>query len=497
MSSSPQPPAGQGAEVSPARVTGLTLAIIVSCELMLMLDSTIMNVALPMIGQGLGFSPSGLSWVTNSFLLAFGGLLLLGGRAGDILGRRRAFLIGVAVFTAASLLAGVAQTPAWLIAARALQGAGAALAGPSTLALLTTNFTGDRQGKALSVYSSVTASAMTLGLILGGIITTLANWRWVLLINVPIGLVVLLLAPKHVAESPRHSGRFDLAGALTSAIGVLAVVFALVRTADHGWGDPVTLVILAAGVVLLAVFVAIERRAAQPIMPLGLFANRARAAGFTNMLLVPMVTMSFQFLIIQFLQLVLGFSPLQAGLAFLPMAIGLLITSRTAIKVLGRYGGKPTAAAGLVLLAAGAGWLVTISASTSYFGGIFGPMLLVGLALGLIIVPINMAIMSTVAPSDAGAASGVLQTTMMTGSALGIAVLSAIYASTADSQSAVEISHDSIALGMRHGFIASTVFAVLALLITLVILKTPAPATAAAVVEEEEAPATEPSSSAS
>jgi EmrB/QacA subfamily drug resistance transporter len=472
MSSSPQPPAGLSAGVSPARVTALTLAIIVSCELMLMLDSTIMNVALPMIGQGLGFSPSGLSWVTNSFLLAFGGLLLLGGRAGDILGRRRAFLIGVAVFTAASLLAGVAQNPAWLIAARALQGAGAALAGPSTLALLTTNFGGDRQAKALSVYSSVTASAMTLGLILGGIITTLANWRWVLLINVPIGLLVLLLAPKHVAESPRHSGRFDLPGALTSAIGVLAVVFALARTADHGWGDPVTLVILAAGGVLLAVFVAIERRAGQPIMPLGLFADRARAAGFTNMLLVPMVTMSFQFLIIQFLQLVLGFSPLQAGLAFLPMAAGLLITSRTAVKVLGRYGGKPTAAGGLVLLTGGAGWLGTISASTTYFGGVFGPMLLVGLALGLIIVPVTMAIMSTVDPADAGAASGVLQTTMMTGSALGIAILSAIYASTVGSRSAAGISHESIALGMRHGFVAGTVFAGLALLITLVSLPT-------------------------
>lgn len=476
MSSSPQTTTEQRAGVTTPGATSLTLAIIVSCEMMLMLDSTIMNVALPMIGEGLGFTPAGLSWVTNSFLLAFGGLLLLGGRAGDILGRRKVFLIGIALFTVASLLAGLAQTPWQLVVTRALQGAGAALAGPSTLALLTTNFEGERQAKALGVYSSVTASAMTLGLILGGIITTAVSWRWVLLINVPIGVIVLLLAPKHVQESPRHSGRFDLSGALTSAIGVVAVVWALVRTADHGWTDPATLVTLVLGAVLLAGFVFIERRAEQPIMPLGLFADRTRAAGFANMLLVPMVTMSFQFLIIQFLQLVLDFSPLQAGLAFLPMAAGLLVTSRTAIKVLGRFGTKPTAAAGLLLLAVAAGWLTTLTTETTYLGGIFGPMLLVGLALGLIIVPINVAIMSTVDPQDAGAASGVLQTTMMTGSALGIGILSAIYASTVDSKSAVQVSDEAVALGMRHGFIASTILALLALVITLVILKTPASA---------------------
>ncbi|MDN5727511.1 MAG: MFS transporter, partial [Propionibacteriales bacterium] len=446
----------------------------VSCELMLMLDSTITNVALPEIGAGLKFTPAGLSWVANSFLLAFGGLLLLGGRIGDILGRRRVFLIGVAAFTVASLLAGLAQNPGWLVAARALQGVGAALAGPSTLALLATNFQGERQTRALSTYSAVTASAMTLGLILGGIITTAFSWRWVLLINVPIGILVLLLGPKHVAESPRHTGRFDVAGAATSAIGLVAVVFALARTADHGWGDAATIAILVAGAILLAVFVLIERRAEQPILPLSLFADRTRVAGFANMLLVPMVTMSFQFLIIQFLQLVLDYSALQAGLAFLPMAAGLLITSRLATKALAKFGAKPTALTGLLLLTAAAGWLTAISEHTSYFGGIFGPTLLVGLALGLIIVPINVAIMSTVDPADAGAAAGVLQTTMMTGSALGIGILSAIYANTVDSQSAVSISDDLVAHGMRNGFIAATIFAVAALLITLVILKAPA-----------------------
>ncbi|MGI5128419.1 MFS transporter [Pseudonocardia sp. CA-107938] len=464
MSSSPQ----TGSEpVTAPSTTSLTLAIIVSCELMLMLDGTITNVALPMIGDGLGFTPAGLSWVTNAFLLAFGGLLLLGGRAGDILGRRRVFLVGIGLFTAASLLAGLAQTPWQLVVARAAQGAGAALAGPSTLALLTTSFTGEHRTKALGVYSSVTASAMTLGLILGGVITTLASWRWVLLINVPIGVLVLLLAPRHVAESPRHGGRFDLAGALTSAIGVVAVVYALVRTADHGWADPTTLVTLVAGAALLAGFVLVERRAAQPIMPLRLLAERTRAVGFAIMLLVPMVTMSFQFLVIQFLQLVLDLSPLQAGLAFLPMAAGLLVTSRTANGLLGRFGTKPTAAAGLLLLTAAAAWSATISTATTYLGGILGPMLLIGLALGLVIVPINVAIMSTVDPQDAGAASGVLQTTMMTGAALGIAVLSAIYAATVGSTSAVLVGDDAVALGMRHGFVASTVIAALALAVTL------------------------------
>lgn len=483
MSSSPTAPAGEGTEVNAkpaARATGLTLAIIVSCELMLMLDSTIMNVALPVIGEGLAFTPAGLSWVANSFLLAFGGLLLLGGRTGDILGRRRVFLIGITVFTVSSLLAGLAQDPVQLIATRALQGAGAALAGPSTLALLTTNFQGERQAKALGVYSSVTASAMTLGLILGGVITTLVSWRWVLLINVPIGLVVLLLAPRHVVESPRHAGRFDLTGALTSAIGVVAVVFALVRVAEHGWTDVSLPAILAVGVALLVAFVLVERRAEQPIMPLGLFADRTRAAGFLNMLLVPMVTMSFQFLIIQFLQLVLDFSPLQAGLAFLPMALGLLVTSQNAVKALGRFGTKATAVAGLVMLLAATAWLITISASTTYFGGIFAPMLLVGAGLGLVVVPVNVAIMSTVDPADAGAASGVLQTTMMTGASLGIAILSAVYAATVDSTSAVAIGDETIASGMRNGFIASAVFAVLALVVTLVLLKSPPAAPAPA-----------------
>lgn len=482
-------PVGGPSLPAPGRAAALALTVIVSCEMMLMLDGTIMNTALPVIKQSLGFTPAGLSWVANGFLLAFGGLLLLGGRAGDILGRRRVFVIGIAIFTVASLLGGLATAPWWLITMRVVQGVGAALAGPSTLALLTTNFQGEAQAKAFGVYSAVTASAMTLGLILGGIITTLLSWHWVLLINVPIGLVVGLLAPKYVAESPRHPGRFDTLGAVTSALGVTGIVYGLVRSADHGWGDTVGAVMIPVGVLLLVAFVFVERSAAQPVLPLRIFADRGRAVGFLGMLLVPMVTMSMQFLLVQYLQQVSGFSPLLAGLAFLPMAAGLLVTSQTAVRVLGRIGLKPTAVTGAVLIAAGVAWLTAISADTGYLTGIAGPMLLVGAGLGFVVVPFNITIMSTVDQSEAGAASGGLQTVMMTGASLGIAALSSVYAATVNPGGGVVALPDPVTIsdGMRNAFVASLVFAVVVLALVLFVLPSARKAAAGA----NEAPAAE------
>ncbi|WP_433540472.1 MFS transporter [Streptosporangium sandarakinum] len=458
------------------RLTGaaaMTLGVIVSCELVLMLDATIMNVALPQIRGGLGFTPAGLSWVTNAFLLTYAGLMLLGGRAGDILGHRRVFLAGMVLFTAASLLGGLAPSPEVLIAARAAQGLGAALAAPSTLALLTTNFRGEQQVKALGVYSSVTASAMTLGLILGGVITTALSWRWVLFINVPIGLFSVLIAPRYLAESPRRSGRFDAAGALTSMSGLVAVAFALIRAAEHGWRDPAALAALVGGIVLLVAFVLIESRTSQPIMPLRLFADRTRAGAFAVLLLVPMVTMSMQFFVVQFLQQVLRHSPLQAGLAFLPMAIGMLLTAQNASRAIARFGGKAVALTGVALLTAGVAWLVPITATTGYAAGIAGPLLLTGAGLGLVVVPFNMAIMSTVDPAESGAAAGVLQTAMLTGASLGIAVLSAVYASTIEENgdSATRPTVHAIAEGMGTAFTVGLAFAAAALLITLLVVR--------------------------
>ncbi|MEU4573541.1 MULTISPECIES: MFS transporter [Nonomuraea] len=452
----------------------VTLAVIVSCELVLMLDATIVNVALPEIRGGLGFTPAGLSWVSNAFLLVYAGLLLLGGRAGDILGHRRMFLAGMSVFTVASLAGGLATAPGWLVAARALQGLGAALAAPSTLALLTTNFQGEGRAKALGVYSSVTASAMTLGLVLGGIITTALSWRWVLFVNVPIGLVVIALAPRVLAEAPRRPGRFDVAGALTSVAGLGAVAFALARAAEHGWRDAAALVALACGAGLLAAFVRVEARARQPILPLRLFADRARAGAFAGLLLLPMVTMSTQFLIVQFLQEVLGHNALQAGLAFLPMALGMLLTAQSAPRVITRLTARAVAITGVALIGAGVAWLVPISATTGYVPGIAGPLLLVGAGLGLVVVPFNLAIMSTVAPADTGAAAGVLQTAMLTGASLGIAILSSVYASVAGNTGSAGSTGSAVAVADGMGAAFTVGLGITALALVLVILTLPA-----------------------
>lgn len=467
-------------EAKLAGVAAVALTIIVSCELMLMLDGTIMNVALPEIRTGLGYTPSGLSWVSNAFLLAYGGLILLGGRAGDIIGRRLTFLIGIAIFTAASLAGGLADGPEWLTTARALQGLGAALAAPSTMALLVTNFQGQLQVKALSIYSSVTASAMTLGLILGGVITSTLSWRWVLLVNVPIGLLVLALAPRFVDESPKQPGRLDVSGALASVLGLVAITFGLVRTAEHGWEDAASLASLAVGLVLIIGFVLIEARAEQPIMPLRLFADRARAGAFAALLLVPMVTMSMQFLIIQFLQEVLGHNALQAGLAFLPMAAGMLVTAQNAPKLIARIGGRSTALTGMVLLGAGVGWLVPLAADTGYLTGIAGPMLLVGAGMGLVVVPFNITIMSTVDPAESGAAAGVLQTALLAGASLGIAILSTVYASVLKDHDPAHLPSDqAIADGMGAAFTVGLGIVVLAFLVVLFTMRSPAAPAAA------------------
>ncbi|MEV5571369.1 MFS transporter [Spirillospora sp. NPDC052269] len=455
----------------------LTLAVIVSCELMLMLDGTITNVALPEIRDGLGLSPGGLAWVSNAFLLAYGGLMLLGGRAGDVLGRRRVFVGGMVLFTVASLLGGLAQNPAWLIAARAAQGVGAALAAPSTLALLMTNFDGPARTRALSVYSSVTASAMTLGLVLGGVITSTLSWRWVLLVNVPIGVLVVALTPRVVDESPRLGGRFDLAGALTSALGLAALTLGLARVGN--W--PIA---IGVGALLLVAFVLVERRAVQPITPLRLFADRARSSALLALLLIPMTTMSAQFLIVQYLQEALGWGALRAGLAFLPMALGMFATARYAPRVMGVLSWRLVALLGTVLMTGGLAWLAFLPETNGYTLGVAGPLLLLGAGLGFVVVPFNMSIMSTVAPADSGAAAGLLQTAMLTGASMGIAVLSSVYTSSVEGHAATESVRASvIADGMSSAFAVATALATAALLVVLVAFRTPAPTVSEAPLE--------------
>jgi len=443
----------------------LALAIVVTCQLMLILDATVMNVALPRIQTALHFSSTGLAWVMSAYTLTFGGLLLLGGRAGDILGRRRMFVIGVAVFTVASLAGGLAPNAGLLLAARALQGVGAAMAGPSTIALIATTFTEPRARiRALALLSAVAGGGFAIGLIVGGVLTEVASWRWVLFINVPFGLAAVLLAPRYVREPQRHPAPLDLPGAITATTGVAAVVYALIRAASDGWSDPATVAVLAAGVALLVVFLLIEVRTSRPLLPLRLFADRNRAAGFGNFFLGPAAMMSMFFFLTQFLQEVRGFGALRTGLAFLPMAAGMFTMSRVVPRLLPRFGPKPLAMTGSAVMIAGLFWLTRLDTGSGYFPAVFGPMVVLGLGGGLGFVPLNPVIMSTVAPEDAGAAGGVLQTMQQVGSSLGLAVLVTVFGTAARHAAAgtppgVNAAHHALVAGMTAAFTASAIVA--------------------------------------
>jgi EmrB/QacA subfamily drug resistance transporter len=460
------PPIQRAGEVRHHR-RGLALAIIVICQLMLILDATVMNVALPRIQSDLHFSSTGLAWVMSSYTLTYGGLLLLGGRAGDILGRRRTFVAGLALFTAASLAGGLATSAGWLLAARILQGVGAAAAGPSTIALITTTFTEPRERlRALAVLSGVAGGGFAIGLIVGGILTEVASWRWVLFINVPFGLAATLLAPRFVREAQAGTGsamrrpaRLDLPGAITATAGVASVVYAFIEAATHGWSQASTVVALTAGAVLLAGFLAIEARARQPLMPLRLFADRNRAAGYLIFFLAPAAMMSMFFFLTQFLQDVRGFGALATGFAFLPMAASLFAMTRLIPHLLPRFGPKPLVVSGSLLVIGGLAWLTQLTAASGYAAGVLGPMLLMGVGGGLSFVPLTPVIMAAVAPQDAGAASGVLQTMQQTGASLGLAVLVTVFGGVVRHAAPGTPAPEALVSGMTTAFAAATGFA--------------------------------------
>jgi len=404
------------------------LAIILTCQLMIVLDASIVITALPEIHTDLGFSQTGLSWVQNAYALTFGGLLLLGARAGDLLGRRRVFVAGLGLFTAASLLGGLAQSSTWLLAARALQGVGAAIAAPSTLALLTTTFAeGAARTRAIAMYSSASAAGASIGVLLGGLLTDLLSWRWGLFINVPIGIAIVALAPRHLPDTePRH-GHFDLAGAATSVSGMTAIVYGFISAASSGWGDPVTVAAFSAGAMLLASFVVIERRAEQPITPLRLFSNRRRNGAYVARMLTVAGMFSMFFFLTQYLQGVRGYSPLEAGLAFLPMTLVLFALVRVIPRVAARIGELPLLMGGLALAVTGLGWLSQITADTAFMPGIGVPLLIMGVGMGAAFTPLTTAGIAGVAPADAGAASGLVNVAHQLGGAIGVAVLVTVF----------------------------------------------------------------------
>jgi len=400
------------------------LFVILTAQLMVVLDTTIVNVALPHIQESLGFSTSGLSWVINAYILTFGGFHLLGARAGDLFGRRRVFLIGIAVFTASSMLGGFAESGWMLLAARALQGIGAAMAAPSALSLLTVSFAeGPARVRAIGLFTTVSAAGGAIGLIAGGLLTQLVSWRWVMFVNVPIGIAVFLVGRLVLVETePRH-GHFDLFGAMSCTVGIGAIVFGLVEAGQDGWASPVTIISFVLGAGLVGAFLWHEGRAAEPILPLKLLASRTRSAANAARGLLYAGFYGLFYFLAQFLQDVHGYSPLRAGLAFLPMPIAVFLSSQFTTRVLARrlpeklimIIGSISATVGLVLA-------TEIGKTTSY-PQIVVSLLLIGAGSGMALVALTSASLANVEPDVAGAASGLVNVSQQIGAAVGLAVL--------------------------------------------------------------------------
>src|SRR5262245_26463059 len=458
----------------------MVLGIILACYLMIIVDISVIITALPDIHGALGFSSTGLAWVQNAYALTFGGLLLLGARAGDILGRRRVFVGGIALFTAASLLAGLAQSPAWLLTARAAQGVGAAIAAPSTLALLTITFKeGIERTRAIAWYSAVAGAGGSLGLVLGGMLTQWVSWRSAMFINVPIGIALMWLAPRHLPETERESGRFDLAGAAASTLGMTAIIYGFVRAASDGWGDRLTVASFVSGVVLLAAFVVTEMRAEQPITPLRLFASRERSGAYAARILVVSGMYAMFFFLTQYFQGALGFGALEAGVAFLPMTVLVFSMVQIVPRVAPRIGNTRLLAGGLLVALAGMLSLSQIDAGTQYFPQIAVPLMLLGVGMGTALTPLTSAGIAGVAPEDAGAASGLVNTAHQVGGALGISVLVTVFTAAGGGQNAHDLAH-----AVSSSITGSAVFMALGLLVVLAVIARPArsPALAADVV---------------
>ncbi|MGW6155896.1 MFS transporter [Streptomyces sp. NPDC055144] len=476
---------------------GIALAVIAACQLMVVLDATIVNIALPHIQDALKFSTTDLTWVVSAYTLTFGGLLLLGGRAGDILGRRRVFMSGILLFTLASLLGGLAQEPWQLLAARALQGVGGAIASPTSLALITTTFPeGPERNRAFGVFAAVSAGGGAVGLLAGGMLTEWLDWRWVLFVNVPIGILIAVLTPMYINESERHPGRFDIAGALTSTAGMASLVYGFIRASEEGWRDSVSVGSFVAAVVLLLAFAFIESRAKEPITPLRMFADRNRSGTYVIMLSLAAAMFGMFFFIVLFAQNVLGYTPIEAGLAFLPVTVAIIVGAGLSQRLLPVLGPKPFMMTGATLVLLGLGWQTFISPDSSYVGGVLGPMLLFGVGMGLNFVTLTLTAVSGVAQHEAGAASGLLNATQQVGGSLGLSILTTVFGTASRNEAKDQIpsfmaqatpeqkaefarthqlpapwGHHVLAEGISTAFIPAAAMALLALVVATVVIR--------------------------
>jgi len=462
-----------------SRSSTVVLAIILAAQAMAVVDLSVITTALPSMHAALHFSPTGLSWVQNAYTLPFGGLLLLGARAGDLLGRRRVFVAGIALFTVASLFAGLAESSAWLLTARAAQGIAAAVAVPSTLTLLMASFApGPQRTRAIAYYGAVAGAASSVGIVIGGLLTSWISWRWGLFINVPVGAAVIALAPRYLPETDRTTGHFDLLGALTGTLGMTGIVYGFVRAGSSGWSDLGTIAAFVAGAALLGGFLLTEMRAEQPIMPLRLFASRERSGAYLTRLLVVGGLFSSTFFLTQFLQGVLNFSAIEAGVAFLPETAVVFGTAQVAAKVAGRFGGTRLLIGGLVASLAGMVWVSRLGAGTAYFPGIAIPMVLLGGGLGIAIVTLTTRGIAGVAPEDSGAASGLLNVAQQVGAALGLGILTAVFAAASTHASshpaagldAKREAAEVLAHGVSAALTGSAVFVGITLVVTVVMV---------------------------
>ena len=444
QSSTTPPPLDQGSEVSTGQSDGraLGLVVIAAVQLLITLDATIVIVALPRIQEDLHFSTAGLSWVVTAYALPFGAFLLLAGRLGDIFGKRYMFIRAIAVFTAASLAAGFARDPAFLLAARAVQGASAAFAAANALALITATFReGKERRRALSIYTAMAAAGGAIGMLAGGVLTDLISWRWIFFVNIPIGIVVALLAPNSLSEAPRVTLRIDIIGAIVGGIGISLLVFGLSYSADTAWSDPLTVAALAGAIVFLTAFVMIEVRVRQPLMPLWILKDQVRAASYVIMLLLNASLFGAFFFLTEFFQDVLKYSPLLAGLAFLPASVGFVAGAAIVPRLIDRFSARVLAIAGTLTAAAGLAWLTQPSAGSSYVAGVLGPLILMSVGTGLTLVVLTITATEGISSTDGGLASGTLSTFRQVGISLGLALLPTI---------AITVAKDRLSGGPPH-----------------------------------------------
>src|SRR5918997_1588402 len=442
----------------------LALALLALAQFVVVLDASIVNVALPSIGRDLQFSQDDLSWVVNGYTLFFGGFLLLGGRMADLIGRRRLFVAGLILFALASLAGGLATSPGMLIAARAVQGLGAAMLSPAALSLVTVMFTeGAERNKAFGVWGAVAGSGGAAGVLLGGILTEYAGWEWVLFVNVPIGIAAIMLAPRLLPESRNAGARhFDIAGAVSVTTGLSLLVYTLVDANDAGWLSGQTLA--------LAAVIVIERRSKAPLVPFGIFRKRTITGTNVVGLLVAMALFSMFFFVSLYMQIVLGYDALEAGLAYLPLAGGIIVSAGIASGLVTKFGFKPILVTGLVLTAIGLVWFSQVEVGGTYLGDILFPSLVAAVGLGFAFVPMTIAAVSGVAPHETGLASGLINTSQQVGGALGLAILASIANSRTDNLmaeagGAAAALPNALTEGFQIAFLVRAGFAVLGAII--------------------------------